>query len=375
MKKLLIVSDTFLPRIDGVSKFLEGIIPHLMKHFEVTILTGAYSSNPLNLNYKVIRVPVYNIQLGDYKPTKKSPSLVNKLISENDFIWTHTLGFLGSYAIDSAKKNKKKCICFVHSIEWELFSKGLFRNKLLIKPIEKIAKHYVKKHYNKSSLLIVPSEEVKERLVTNQIKTKTKIIHLGIDTQKFSPPKNKNKAKEKIGINKDTIVIGYAGRIAKEKDIPTLISAFKKVHQEFSKTILLVIGKGNKHIEILLEEEGIKRTGAVENIVPFFQAMDIFVLPSLTETSSLSTMEAMSCEVPVICTPVGNIKEYVHNQNNGYLFSQGDIDGLSGYLRMLIRDEKLRKKIGENGRKTIIKKYLWKNTIKDIINILKKESS
>jgi len=50
-------------------------------------------------------------------------------------------------------------------------------------------------------------------------------------------------------------------------------------------------------------------------------------LPSLTETSSISTLEAMSCGLPVIATPVGSIPDYIYNRKNGLIFEKKDVKG------------------------------------------------
>jgi len=99
--------------------------------------------------------------------------------------------------------------------------------------------------------------------------------------------------------------------------------------------------------------------------------MDIYVMPSLTETSSLSTMEAMSCSIAVVSTPVGYIKDYIKNSYNGLFFNKQNSYELSKNLAVLLDDEKLRAKIGENARKTIIEFYNWDKTIKGIEESLK----
>ena len=75
-------------------------------------------------------------------------------------------------------------------------------------------------------------------------------------------------------------------------------------------------------------EEKVVLTGPKNNLVPYYQAMDVYVLPSLSETSSLTTMEAMASGVPVITTPVGLIKEYVEDGRNGFFFPKRDADKL-----------------------------------------------
>ena len=163
---------------------------------------------------------------------------------------------------------------------------------------------------------------------------------------------------------------GFCGRIGREKDLPTLVKAFKKARHHQKNLLLLIVGTGieeevGKDIHIIV-------TGSVNNVVPYLQAMDIFVLPSLTETSSLATMEAMSVGLPIVATPVGNIREYIEDGKNGLIFPRGDARSLYEKLEILLADEKLRANLGREARRTIKTKYQWVITAKKIRLILEK---
>ena len=96
------------------------------------------------------------------------------------------------------------------------------------------------------------------------------------------------------------------------------------------------------------------------------QAMDIYVLPSLTETTSISTLEAMSCGLPVVVTPVGYVKHYIKDGKNGLLFPKKNSGMLAKKLNLLIKEERLRNKLGAEARKTVIKSFNWEKTVKGI---------
>ncbi len=81
--------------------------------------------------------------------------------------------------------------------------------------------------------------------------------------------------------------------------------------------------------------------------------MDCYVLPSLTETTSLSTLEAMSCGLAVFATRVGYIKNYIKEGENGYLFPKKNAYLLSKKLELVAKDEKLRARLGKKARETV----------------------
>lgn len=139
-----------------------------------------------------------------------------------------------------------------------------------------------------------------------------------------------------------------------------------------NKVFLLIVGWGSKkNISLFKSLEDVKITGFVEDVLPYLQATDIYVLPSLTETSSLTTMEAMSCGLPVIATKVGYVKEYIIDKQNGMFFPKNNDLVLSLKLEQLINNKKMRETLGKNARKTALKKFSWDRTAEKIMEVLR----
>jgi len=195
---------------------------------------------------------------------------------------------------------------------------------------------------------------------------------MAVNEDQFKPSDDKDTSKAKIGIPKNRFVIGYVGRIAKEKDLETLYRAFTHIKERRKDLFLLIVGDGPAEQKMMFKGDDVRITGSIDNVIPCLQAMDVFVLPSLTETSSLSTMEAMSTSIPVIVTPVGFMKTYVENGYNGFIIPKRGIEDLANKIEELMDDSVLRTRIGKNARKTINKTYVWNKTSKEIIRLLKK---
>ncbi|MFO7711383.1 MAG: glycosyltransferase family 4 protein [Candidatus Woesearchaeota archaeon] len=370
MKKLLIITDSFPPRWDGISRFLTELIPSLTKHFQVTVIAPEFKGNIEASGYNLILVPTYKFSLGDYTPAHVPKRLIKKEIKKHSIIWSQTLGPLGCFGIRYAYKMKKQVAAFTHSIEWELFSRSITRSFLLRSGISKFTEALVRYHYNRCNLLMIPSEGIREKLREHHISTKTKVIHLGTDVHRFKPPKDKGAAKKAIGLKEDSTVIGYVGRIGREKDLPTLHTAFSELREKHDNLHLVIVGEGNKSEEEKIQGSGVMRLGSIDNVVPYLQAMDIYVLPSLTETSSLSTMEAMSTGLAVVTTPVGHLRYYIKNRDNGLLFHPQDSYELKDLLEELILDPNFRLELGKKARETMIRDYSWQQTEEKIIEEL-----
>jgi glycosyltransferase involved in cell wall biosynthesis len=369
-KKLLIATDGFLPRWDGIVRFLLEIVPRLEPNYEIRILAPTFEGTYENpLKSEVIRFKQLKVRFGDIFFSKVRAGEIKEHVRWADIVFVQSLGTIGIAAINAAHK-KKPIIIFTHLIEWDIATKSLKRFKKIVNGFTKaIARRY----YRKCDYIIHPTEEVKYLYAKNNIHVKSEIIPLGTDVAKFMPPEDKRKAKEKLGINPDHIIIGYHGRIGREKDLLTLYRAFRHLEKTNPNIRLMIVGRGVKeHERMFSSVRNIIMPGSQLNVVPYLQAMDIYVLPSLTETSSLGTMEAMACGLAVITTPVGYVKDYITEKENGMIFPFGNSMRLAIKLGYLIENEELRKKLGKNARKTIEREFNWDKTADKIINVLKK---
>lgn len=366
MKKLLIATDCFLPRWDGIARFLSEIIPRIKDDYEITVIAPDFKGHYENKdNIKIIRIPLFNFEWGDFQPAKFNHKTIRKEVKNADFVWTQTIGPIGYLAIKYGKKFKKPIIAFIHSIEWELVSSSLTTAKIIKTLISFLIKKIALRTYNKCSLLIIPSKETAKSF--KKIGAPKTIIYMGVDSNKFKPAENKEEAKKKIKIEPEKKVVGFCGRIGREKDLKTLYRAFLKLEKKHPEITLLIVGKGLKQQEEFFKKrKNIILTGSVNNVVPYLQAMDIYVLPSLTETSSLSTIEAMSCGIPVISTKVGYVKKYIKEKVNGLFFPMQNYFVLSLKLESLLENQDMRTLLGSNARKTVLKMFSWEKTVAKI---------
>lgn len=373
-KRLLIATDSFLPRWDGIARFLHELIPELSKEYDITIISPAYEGHFQEYpDAKIIRFPVSRIWLGDYKPCWPRYSVIKNEVSNADIVWTQTIGPIGGLTIIAASGQKKPLLAYIHSIEWELFTKSLAPREPIKTIVYSFSKFLARFFYNKCDFLLVPSREVGELFRLEKIKPQKKIIPLGVNLDLFRPGDSKEKSKQVIGLDASQFAIGFSGRIGREKDLMTLYRAFLRVRMKHHNAVLFLVGEGVSDLKKMFDtKKGVILVGSTNNILDYLHAMDVYVMPSLTETSSLATMEAMACGIPVICTPVGSMKVYVKPGVNGYLFPKRNSYALSKYLERLIADEKLRTEIGKRARKTAISEFSWDKTVsqlKEVFNL------
>ncbi|MCC7574279.1 glycosyltransferase family 4 protein [Candidatus Woesearchaeota archaeon] len=376
-KKLLIATDNFLPRWCGISRFLSEIIPSLLKHYDVTVIAPDFGSFKPE-GYRLVKIKKSRFGLGDYVAPKFSFRTVKREVRKADLVFTQTIGPIGSLAIYYSKKLNKKVATYIHSLEWELVPMST-RNIFLRKLLYPVSKMFTKFIYNKPDLLITPSGALSDALAWRGITTKKSIATLGVDCDIFKPIFGRtreeleeiNKLKEELGLE-NSFVIGNHGRLANEKDLVTLLRAFKWFRKNHKNSKLLIVGDGLESIKNKFSGvEGCVLTGSKNNVHIYLNLMDVYVTSSLTETTSLTTLEAMASGLPVISTPVGFIKEYIKNNKNGLIFNQKHSFELFKKLESVKRDSKRASKLGFNARETVLIDFHWNVTSKKIVEALR----
>jgi len=181
----------------------------------------------------------------------------------------------------------------------------------------------------------------------------------GLDTGRFRPlPKQRPAALEGA-----SLVIGVVCALRPEKGLPTLVEAFAQVVSRnplgCSGLRLAIVGSGRmlERLQGMSVELGIQDRCHFEpstaDVTEWLRAIDIFVLPSLSEALSNSLMEAMACGCAVVASAVGGNPELVSDGNTGLLFQAGNAADLADRLERLIVDETLRTRFGDEAQKRI----------------------
>lgn len=191
----------------------------------------------------------------------------------------------------------------------------------------------------------------------------------GIDISKFNRTTlNEEQVrvlKNKLGLDKYTFVIGFTGRLVRDKGIIELVQAFKILSQRYDKVALLLVGMLEERdalpieiIEYIRMNPAIISTGYVENskIEYYYALMDVFVLPSYREGFPTSILEASSMQLPVVTTKVTGCIDAIIKDETGTFVENDSLDITRAIEKYAINKE-LRKKHGSNGRKFVEKNF------------------
>ncbi len=226
----------------------------------------------------------------------------------------------------------------------------------------------------KSAAIICRNSEFKQKLLHRRSlpESKINIIVPGIDTNIFSPftSKQRDEIRQALGLN-DNFVIGFvAGALSHAKGADTLIKAFNQLRSEYTNVKLLLIGED---ILGLKRDQSIISCGRVkkEDLPPYYNAMDIFVFPTRSEAAGKVLMEACACGIPVVSTNVGGPRQLIKEGKTGFLVNPGDVNKITSYCQMLLEDEGLRKRMGEEGRKYALENFDYHQLAQRVADVIK----
>jgi glycosyltransferase involved in cell wall biosynthesis len=191
------------------------------------------------------------------------------------------------------------------------------------------------------------------------------IIWNGIDTNRYIPMQQKNRAeiRRRLSIPTTVPVVGTVGRLSAEKDYQTWIRTASNIKHVFSNTWFVIAGQGPQYHNIIqwLEEAQLSECtllitdrADMEYILP---AMDIFLFTSLHEGLPNVLLEAMACGVPVVSTSVGGVPEIILDGVTGFLTPAGDDQRLAEKVCRLLEDPALAHQMGQVGREGTVEQF------------------
>lgn len=181
--------------------------------------------------------------------------------------------------------------------------------------------------------------------------------------------------RESLGLSPNNILLGTVSRFDPIKNHTMLLKAFRRVINRLPDCKLIIVGDGEerKNIEALVEKLEISShvilTGYIRNPVNYIAAMDIFLLPSFSEGTSMTLLEAMSLEKACIVTKVGGNPEIIFSEINGLVTENNNIEEFSDAIIALIESKKYCSEMKVAAREIFIQRFSTSEMVKNYRNI------
>lgn len=237
------------------------------------------------------------------------------------------------------------------------------------------------------------SRGLKEFIISEHLCSEKKVKFLanggsnGINTTYFSPTYMENAierraiSRSNLDIYDGDIVIGFVGRIAKEKGIAELLDAFDILRKDYPIKIVFVglfervYGGLSKEVEEKINaDEDIHFLGRFDDVRPYYAMMDIFVFPSYREGFPNAVLEACAMGLPVIASNINGCNEIIIDGENGLLIPVKSAQSIKDSIENLVKNPDLRKRMGAKARQIVELKFqrelVWQAIKNEYDNLL-----
>ena len=225
--------------------------------------------------------------------------------------------------------------------------------------------------YSKLALWFTLTQSMKNDVLasTRVPGEKVKVVALGADLHQFNPSHiKKSDAQRYFGLPQDKNIVGVLGRLDKCKGQHIVLQAIPEVVKQHPNTFFLIAGDetAGEHgyrgylLELCrsLKIEGyVKFIPFTEDVPRFMSALDVFVLPSFSETFGLVVVEAMAMERAIIATNSGGVPEIITNEKTGLLIRPQDVDEMISAICRVFSDAALRLSLGHSAREEALRRY------------------
>jgi len=189
------------------------------------------------------------------------------------------------------------------------------------------------------------------------------VIRTAVDCEAFYVPDQRESCRSEFGLAPESRVVGYTGRLEKQKRLDLLLEGFSQVLARHPQAHLMIVGEGwlRPKLEALAASLGISHaviwTGFRQDIPRLLAAIDIYMLPSANEGFSASMLEAMAAGKPVIATDVGGAKEVVIDKRTGILIPPGSASAIASAIIDLLDHPEKQAALAQAGRSRVVQEF------------------
>lgn len=379
---------------ERVRREAETLVKHGYKVSVLALKTEGYPETELLNNVKIIRTNISNFLVKKFRGMAVSFPLYNFLwkskienfIKENkiDVLHIHdlplmplTIKIAGRYDIPTVGDFHENYSEAIKLYYWA----NTFIGKILInKKKWDLAQVKAVNHLNK---IIVVADETVEHFSEkyNVNKSKFIVVDNSIDVDQFNENGINSQLNDELKNKyKNHIVLGFTGAILPNRGLQHIISILPKFRDKAIKVVIVGKGKFKKVLMNKVKQKNIENMvdwydwQPFRNLLTFTRNFDIGITrleQNLQNdyTTPNKVFQYMYMEKPVLTADSLPMKRIVGKTESGFVFKSGNYQDLESKLRLLINNEKLRKKLGANGKKAVINRYNWDNTRKNLIEL------
>jgi glycosyltransferase involved in cell wall biosynthesis len=221
----------------------------------------------------------------------------------------------------------------------------------LQRPIEGYLRHF----HNRAHCTMVPTEALRRQLEAAGFERTTTVAR-GVDTLAFGPAHRSEALRRSWGAEPADTVVLYVGRLAAEKNLDTLLLAYRAMREIDPRLHLVLVGDGPQRAEIAARCPGAVLAGQRrgDDLAAHYASGDLFLFPSLTETFGNVTPEALASGLPVLAFDDAAASQLVRSGVNGALVARHDQAGFVEQARRWACEPRRARAMGPAARHTAL---------------------
>ncbi len=368
--RVAIVTETFLPKVDGIVKVACLLLDHLARRgIEALVIAPRYGENPRYKDAPILSLPSMALPLYPEARIGFATFALYRDLAAFQPDVAHlfhpvatgipTMAMLKWMEVPTVTSFHLDYARLAHQFRLGALDLGFTRPL-----IDEITKNV----FNWSDYSLASSTLVQRRMRRLGI-GKVGLWRRGVDATVFHPRFRSDAMRaEMTQGNPEETVLLYVGRLSLEKQIEHI----RLVLQQVSNTRLVVVGDGPARATLEREFAGQPVTFmgylSGERLSRAYASADIFVFPSRLETFGLVVIEAMASGLPVVAARVGGVADIVAEGVNGYTFESGDVAALLTGVRQIASNGKQRAWMGRQAR-AYAKIQSWEAIMDEVIEV------
>jgi phosphatidylinositol alpha 1,6-mannosyltransferase len=362
--KILIATESFLPRSNGVTNSVLKVGTNLRNlGHDVQILApgkGPFEIQGLSVD-RVPSISIDSLAQVDF-PRIRVKEIANRINRfQPDVLHLASPFLLGDQARRVAKQYQIPSVAIFQT------DVAGFVNHYGLSRISALVERRIRKIHSTVDLNLVPSTHSKAYLESLGIKN-IEIWGRGVDTGQFNNSYRSESLRQSWGANKNTIVVGFAGRLAPEKCVENLRVLHGLESSTGKKVQIVVIGDGPSRERLANHLPYAKFTGHLqgEQLGQAMASLDVLVSTGEKETFCQVIQEAMACQVPVVAPATGGPLDLVEPGVNGYLYQPGSLNELRTAVQTLIDNPQQILEFGQTGE-SMVRNRTWLSLTESIV--------
>jgi glycosyltransferase involved in cell wall biosynthesis len=323
--RIAVVTETFAPEVNGVAMTLGRVVDGLLQRGHAVQVVrprqGQESSAPRAGLDQVLSHGIPVPSYGSLRFGLPSKGRLVKLWGETrpDIVHVVTEGPLGWSAVAAARKLHLPLTSSFHT-NFHSYSQH-YGMGLLKSPIES----YLRKLHNRTQATMVPTRALQQELQGRGYDN-VSVVSRGVDTARFNPARRSAALRSSWGAQAQDPVLLLVGRLAKEKNVQLVLTAFAAIRASQPRARLVLVGDGplRRVLQEACPEAHFAGVRQHDELAAHYASADLFLFPSLTETFGNVVPEALASGLAVLSYANAAAQELIVDGHNGVLIPNGD---------------------------------------------------